>query len=125
MEDIFKIAGPIGLIVAIATALGAVFAHLFAIQLHNSREEMRRLRVGLEKDPSPAQMGEALRMWPEATKFTGAMQMGELRKNAHAAEMSRASKAENIKGMVRVFFFISAIGIVLFIVDKILASRAG
>ncbi len=123
MEEIIKIVGLVGLIVAIATGVAAVVCHFLAIQLNTSREEMRALRVALEKEPSPAQLGEALRLWPEATKYNGGMQLAELRKGAHGQELIRAERTEKLKGLVRVLFFIAVIGIVLFIAGQVLAGR--
>ncbi len=123
MEEIIKIVGIVSLIVAIATGVTAVVCHFLAAQLNASREEMRALRVALEKDPSPAQVGQALRHWPEATKFGESMQLVELRKGAHGEELKRAERTEKLKGLVRVLFFFTAIGMALFITGQILAGR--
>lgn len=115
MQEIFKTAGPIGLIVGIATAMGAIICHIIAIQLSASREELRKLRVALERDPSPGQLGEALKMWPDAAKYSQGQKIQELVKQAHIEEGKRASKNESVKGGVRVLFFISVMGIAIFI----------
>lgn len=123
MQEIFKTAGPIGLIVGIATAIGAVFCHIIAIQLSASREELRKLRVALERDPSPGQLGEALKMWPDAGKYSQGQKVQELVKQAHIEEGKRASKNESVKGAVRVLFFVAVMGVALFIASIFLGRE--
>jgi hypothetical protein len=123
MQEIFKTIGPIGLIAGIATAIAAVFCHIFAIQLSASREELRKLRVALERDPSPGQLGEALKMWPDAGKYAQGQKVQELVKQAHIEEGKRAHRNESVKGAVRVLFFLSAMGFALFIASIFLGRE--
>ena len=122
MNELFKTIGLIGMIAAIGTALGAVLCHLIAIQLSKSREELRRLRVALERDPSPGQLGEAMMMWPETAKYSQSQKLVELVKQAHLEEGRRAEKTETVKGAVRVLFFISTVGIAIYIASIFLAK---
>ncbi|MEQ1821128.1 MAG: hypothetical protein ABL949_01325 [Fimbriimonadaceae bacterium] len=123
MQELFKTLGPIGLIAGVAMAVGAVLCHIFAIQLSASREELRKLRVALERDPSPGQLGEALKMWPEAAKYAQGQKVQELVKQAHIEEGKRAHRNESVKGAVRVLFFISAMGFALFIASIFLGRE--
>ena len=99
----------------IKSVVGAIICHIVAIQLSASREELRKLRVALERDPSPGQLGEALKMWPDAAKYSQGQKVQELVKQAHLEEGKRASKNETVKGGVRVLFFISVMGIAIFV----------
>lgn len=123
MEEVFGVIGPIALISAIGTAVVAVICHIIAYQSNQSREEMRVLRVALERDPSPAQLAQAIRMWPEAGKFSPNLQKTELVRRAHEEEGKRAAKTEMIKGLVRTIFFISAFAAALYVASLFLRPR--
>lgn len=124
MEEIFKIVGPIGLIAAIAAAVTAVICHIVAMQLSQQREELRVLRVALERDPSPGQLAQAVRMWPEVGKYSPNMQKAELVKKAHEEEIKRAQKTESIKGLVRTMFFVAAFALALYVASIFIARNA-
>lgn len=123
MEEVFGVIGPIALISAIGTAVVAVICHIIAYQSNQGREEMRVLRVGLERDPTPAQLAQAIRMWPEAGKFSPNLQKTELVRRAHEEEGKRAAKTEMIKGLVRTIFFISAFAGALYVASLFLRPR--
>jgi hypothetical protein len=108
MEAILHTVAPIALIIAIACIVAAVCIHIVAAQTHGSRETLRALRVALERDPTPSQIGEALQMWPEASKYAVNQQKLELIKCAHNEETKRAQKTEVLKGLVRTIFFVAA-----------------
>lgn len=108
MEAILHTVAPIALIIGIACIIAAVLIHIVASQTHASRETLRALRVALERDPSPAQIGEALQMWPDASKYAVGQQKMELIKCAHTEETKRAQKTEMLKGLVRTIFFVAA-----------------
>lgn len=81
------------------------------------------LRVGLERDPTPAQLAQAIRLWPEAGKFSPNLQKTELVRRAHEEEGKRAAKTEMIKGLVRTIFFISAFAAALYVASLFLRPR--
>ena len=113
--DIYKAA----LLCAWPLAIGAVLsmgvAYFISRQLHNDREQLRQLRVSLEKGPSPAQMGEGLRMWPEIGKFPQNLQIQEMVKRASIDENRRAERVEVVMGIVRFIGFLAFIGIALIV----------
>ena len=123
MEQVFATIGPIALIASIAMAVAAVICHIIGIQLTQQREEIRVLRVALERDPSPGQLAQAIRIWPEVGKYSANMQKVELVKKAHEEENKRAQKAEMIKGLVRTIFFVSAFAMALYIASIFLRPR--
>ena len=93
VENILAIAGPIGGLVAVVAVVLALIGHLYGRQVSIGRETVRKLRVGLEHDPSPGQLGQALRLWPEAAKYPGNNQRIELVKQANLDEARRVVHA--------------------------------
>lgn len=115
MQDIAKTIGPIALIAGICCVVAAIIIYVISNQLSTSREEMRKLRVALERDPTPGQLGEALKMWPEAGKYSGNQQKPELVRRAHEEETKRAQKCEMMKGLTRTMFFVGAFAGALYV----------
>lgn len=118
-ENILAIAGPIGGLVAVVALVLALIGHLYGRQVSEGRETVRKLRVGLEHDPSPGQLGQALRLWPEAAKYPGNNQRIELVKQAQLDEARRANQFEFVKGLVRMCLGVVFIGVVLYILSMI------
>ncbi|MBX7133314.1 MAG: hypothetical protein K1X67_11620 [Fimbriimonadaceae bacterium] len=119
VENILAIAGPIGGLVAVVAVVLALIGHLYGRQVSIGRETVRKLRVGLEHDPSPGQLGQALRLWPEAAKYPGNNQRIELVKQANLDEARRANQFEFVKGVVRMCIGIAFLGVVLYILSMI------
>lgn len=115
VENILEVAGPIGGLAALAFLVLAGLGHLFARQVAMSRETVRTLRVALEHDPSPGQIGHALSLWPEAAKYPPTPQRQELVKQATLEERRRADRTELIKGWVRVFLGLAFLGAALYV----------
>lgn len=105
----------IGLLLAIGTAIGGIVCFILSIQLMNRREELRKLRVALEKDPTPGQLAQAAQTWPETGPYTGNMLKAEYVRRAHEEESKRANTAEVVKGWVRSLFFVSVVGLAVFL----------
>lgn len=115
MEDIARTVGPIALIVAIASLVAGIIIYVLSMQVGANRETLRALRVALERDPTPSQLGEAIKLWPEAGKFSQNQQKNEMVRRAHEDETKLAQKTEMMKGMSRSVFFLSAFTGALFI----------
>lgn len=115
---ILEVAGPIAGILVIAELVAAGVMHLLARQTAENRETMRKLRVALEHDPSPGQLGQALQMWPEAAKYPPTVQRQELVKQATLAEHNKADRTEFIKGVVRFLLGLAFLCAVIFIMSR-------
>jgi len=115
VAKILEVAGPIGGLAALAFLVVAGLGHVLARQVAMNRETMRKLRVALEHDPSPGQLGQALALWPEAAKYPPTPQRQELVKQATLEERRRADRTELIKGWVRVFLGLAFLGVALYV----------
>ena len=123
MQDIARNVGPIALIAAIALLVAGIIIFIISMQLASSREELRALRVALERDPTPAQLGEAIKMWPEAGKYSQNQQKSELIRKAHDEETKRAQKNEDLKGLSRTIFFVAAFSGALYVASIFLGRE--
>src|SRR5688572_30665689 len=92
-------------------------------QLSASREELRLLRVALERDPSPGQLGQALQMFPQAAQYPQTHRVGEMVKQAHVEETRRADKVERMMGITRSFFSLAALGGAIFVASLFLKPK--
>lgn len=123
MDVFLSIARWLGLVLAGA---GFVLSGLMLWICHmgsQSREQLRELRHALEKDPSPAQLNEARRLWPDASKLPGKYEVDDLKRRALEAEMKRANSFELSKGTLRVFLFVMGLGIALHLVGRYVPLR--
>lgn len=127
MQDFLNIlasAGPIGGLVCLAMVVAAVGGHLYARGAASEREVVRSLRVALERDPSPTQLSQAMRRWPEAGRYPEAHQRQELIKQSQLEEGRRANNTELIKGVVRVCIGIAVLGAAIFLAAQIFKPAA-
>lgn len=109
MEQFFNVARPISLPLAIGAMVAGIITYWIARQLSASREELRVLRVALERDPSTSQLAQALRLWPGVAQYPPTHQTQEMVKRAHQEETRRAEKTEATMGIVRTFFALAAL----------------
>lgn len=94
---------------------GAAVAYVIARQFSAGREEMRTLRVALERSPTQAQLGQGMQLWPEAAQYPETVRLGEMIKRAHQDESRRAEKAEMSLGVCRSFVGLAVVGVALVI----------
>lgn len=118
MKEVMGVLAPIALTVGIGCLVGGIIGFIVSLQMMKDREIFRELRVALERDPTPGQLAEARRRWPDTGQFSGNMLKGEYVKRAHQEEMRKADRAEKIKGWVRSLFFVAVIGVALFFVGN-------
>jgi len=123
MQEIARTVGPIALIAGIGCIVAGAIIYIISTQLATSREEMRKLRVALERDPTPAQLGEAIKLWPEAGKYSPNQQKPELIRRAHEEETKRAQKNEMMKGLSRTMFFVGAFAGALYVASIFLGRE--
>jgi hypothetical protein len=97
---------------------GAVTAFVLARQLSASREDIRKLRVALERDPSPNQLGEALTMWPEVKQYPQTHQLAEMVNRAHKEEGKRAERYQVTMGISRFFVALAVLGAGIWIAGR-------
>ena len=121
--QVFGIASPIAMIVAIGGAIAGIIFYLVSKQVSESREAMRKLKLGLEQDPSPAQLAEALRNWPAAGQYPATQQLIEFRKQAQREEALRADRNERVKGTMRFFCFLSFLGVAVYVAGIFLGPK--
>jgi hypothetical protein len=124
MEEIARTVGPIALIASIASVVAGAIIYLLSTQVAQNRETLRKLRVALERDPTPSQLGEAMKIWPESAKFTAALQKTEMVRLAHNDETKLAQKNEMMKGMSRSVFFLAAFAGAIFVASIFLGRPA-
>ena len=115
MEKAIDIAIQIAPILAIAAVVAAIIMWVIGKRISDNRELLRSLRVALDRDPSPAQISEAIRMWPEATQYPGHHQVDELRRIARDDETKRAKNFEMAKKGSRVFATIAFLAVAIYI----------
>ena len=111
--DIYKAALVVAWPLAIGALLAMGVAYFISRQLANDREQLRTLRVGLERNPSPAQMGEGIKLWPEIANYPANLQVQEMVKRANLDENRRAERVEVTMGIVRFIGFLAFIGVAL------------
>ena len=117
MDQFVDIVKPLSLPLAIAGLVLAGIVYLFAKQMGEKREVVRVLKSALDRDPSPAQIGQALNTWPEAKSMPPKHQLDEVRRLAREYEAKQAHSFEVAKGLSRFFLALMVLGIVLFIVS--------
>lgn len=122
-QKIFEIAGPIGGLAAIGAVVAAILTFLMSKQASQSREEMRKLKIALERDPSQAQLSQALALWPAAGQYPATQQLIEFRKQALNEESRRADRVEQIKGVMRFFAFVAFLGIAIYVSSLFLGKK--
>ncbi len=104
---------------AIVAVVAAVCTYLNARRIMTGREEVRRLRIALESEPSPAVLSQALKLWPQAARYPETQQPGELKLLANKEEGRRAQRAEVSMTMTRWFVGLSFLGAALFVASLI------
>lgn len=118
MEIVFKIAAWAWLpVLGLGAVLSGLFWWLGKLE-SEKRDRMRTLRHGLERDPSPAQLAEAQRLWPSAMNLPEKHRVDDWKKRALADEGRLASNFELMKGVVRVFLFVAVVGLALFVTSR-------
>src|SRR5687768_2426513 len=115
MQQVIDFLRPVALPFAIVMAVIAGIIFFIATRMGETREVMRTLKAALDRDPSPAQIGQALQMYPQASQFPGQHQLNELRRLAREDENKRARTFEAIKGWSRVFLAFAVLGAAAFI----------
>lgn len=113
--DIYRVALGLSWPLAIAALLATGIVYYIAYQLGKDREELRTLRVSLEKNPTPAQIGQGIRMWPEVSQFPSGLQIQEMIKRANTEENRRAERVQVVLGYFRLIGFIAFIGVALIV----------
>jgi Flp pilus assembly protein TadB len=118
MEIVFKIATWAWLpVLGLGVVLSGLFWWLGKLE-SEKRDRMRSLRHGLERDPTPAQLAEAQRLWPSAMNLPEKHRVDDWKKRALADEGRLASNFELMKGVVRVFLFVAVVGLALLITSR-------
>ena len=113
--DIYKaalvVAWPLAIIALVA--MGVVY--YISRQLHAYREDLRALRVSLERNPSPGQIGAGLQKWPDIAHFPENLRIQEMIKRANQDENKRAERVEIVLSYTRFIGFLAFIGIALIV----------
>jgi hypothetical protein len=102
MKEVLQTATPIALIGGIVCLIGAALIYLVATRVAASRDELRKLRTALERDPSPAQHAQARGMWPIVSQTAEKLQQSEFVRHAHHDEAKLSARFEQMKGLSRV-----------------------
>ena len=110
---IYKVALVASWPLAIGAILAMAAAYVVSRQLNQNREELRTLRMSLERTPSPAQIGEGMRMWPDVAQFPENLRITEMIKLAAKEEGRRAERVEVVMGYFRLIGFFAFIGVAL------------
>jgi hypothetical protein len=111
--DVYKAGLTVAWPLAIGALLGVATAYYISRQLSKDREQLRTLRVSLERDPSPGQIGSGLRMWPDVARFPANLQVQEMIKRASQDENRRAERVEVTLSVTRFIACLAFIGIAL------------
>lgn len=120
MEDYFKIAAPIALPVGICAVVAAVVAFVMAKQLQGRREALRKLRIAIESDPTPVQLGEAQKLWPEVLQYPQSQQRSQMIQLANKTEAKRADSAEGAMTFSRLLSALAVLCFALVVAAKII-----
>jgi hypothetical protein len=118
MEQVYNFIVVLGIPLIAVGVVGAIITYILARQISGSREELRVLRIALERDPSPVQVGQALRLWPDVAQLPKNIQPGEMVKRAHVDEGKRAERAEATLGICRTFIAIAVVGIAIVLMGR-------
>lgn len=102
MKDFLQTATPIAMIGMIVAFIGAALLYWVALRVGASRDELRKLRSVLERDPGPSHIGEARKRWPEVSQIAEKLQIGEWKRLAHHDEVKLSQNFESFKGITRV-----------------------
>ena len=113
--DIYKAALLAAWPLAIISILAMGIVYYISHELKKNREELRALRVSLERNPSPAQIGAGMRMFPDAVKFPENLRIQEMVKRAAQDESKRAERIEVIMSYVRFIGILTFIGVGLIV----------
>lgn len=110
MNEILQTMKPIALFGMIGMFIAGALAFWIATRVGATRDELRKLRSALERDPSPMQLSEARRRWPQTSQIAEKLQTSEMRRLASADEMALSQSFERGKALSRVligfgFFF--------------------
>lgn len=89
------------MIVMICFAVSAAVTYFLALRIAAVRDEMRTLRSAFERDPSPAQINEGRRMWPQVAQTAEKFQVGEMKKLALVDEGKLSQRFEVGKAAAR------------------------
>lgn len=117
MQEVLNVLRPIALIVGIASVIGAAVVYWFGLQISTGREQVRKLKVAMERDPSPGDIAAALRLFPAIGSTPPKFQQDELKRVLKEEEMKRGKSFENFKALSRFFVIIAFIAVVLFLVS--------
>ncbi|GJQ54150.1 MAG: hypothetical protein HKUEN07_07190 [Rhodocyclaceae bacterium] len=102
MKEFLQTVTPIAMIGMIVAIVGAGLLYFLALRIGASRDELRKLRSVLERDPGPSHLADARRRWPEVSEIAEKLQVGEMRRLAHRDEMKLSQSFESGKAASRV-----------------------
>jgi hypothetical protein len=111
----FRVVQPLAWPIGIAAAVAAIVNIVVARVVASSREELRQLRVALEQKPTPAQLGQAMRLWPDIAQVPEALRLGEMVKRGAREEAKKVERIATWYGFARLFatiVFLAAVVIV-------------
>ncbi|MFN8220966.1 MAG: hypothetical protein U0S12_12650 [Fimbriimonadales bacterium] len=117
MQEVLNVLRPISLIVGIASVIGAAVVYWFALQVSAGREQVRKLKVAMERDPGPGDIAAALRLFPAIASTPQKFQQDEFKRVLKEDEMKRGKSFETFKAFARFFVIIAFVAVVLFLVS--------
>lgn len=116
MNEILQSAKPIAMFGMIGMFVGGALTYWIALRIGASRDELRKLRSALERDPSPMQLNDARKRWPQVAQIAEKLQTSEMRRLASADEMMLSQSFERGKAMSRVLIGFGVFCLVIYVV---------
>lgn len=114
MKEILQTATPIAMILMIIMIVAAAVMYFIALRIAATRDSYRVLRTALERDPSPAQINEARRNWPQVAQISEKLQVGEMKRLALQDEGKLSQKFEVGKATCRTFVILAVVCAAIF-----------